>query len=98
MRVLLLLPCALLLASCDTLRDWAASQPSPVDPGAVPPDVPGHLPEVGGGDVLDVVVTVLTMLGLVPAARLVAAGRPWIAAALRAMLPKKQEPTQPPQP
>jgi len=90
------IPIVLLFASCDTLREWAASQPSPVNPP--PPDAGGHLPQVGGGDILDVVVTVLTMLGLLPAARLVGAGRPWIAALVRAVLPKKStDTTEPPQ-
>lgn len=96
MRWILIVPVVLLFASCEALREWASSQPAPGEP--VPPST-GQLPQVGGADPLDLVVTVLTMLGLLPAARLVAAGRPFIVALVRALLPKKAEtPTQPPQP
>lgn len=89
MRWIVLIPVVFLLSSCEALRDWVATQPAPSDP--VPP-TGGQLPQVGGGDVLDVVVTVLSMLGLLPAARLVGASRPIIVAALRALFPKKADP------
>lgn len=97
MRWMILLPVVVLFSSCEALREWVTTQPAPGDP--VPP-TGSQLPQVGGGDVLDVVVTVLSMLGLLPAARLVAAGRPIIVAALRALFFRKAEvPTPtPPQP
>lgn len=96
MRWIVLLPVVFLLSSCEALREWLATQPAPGDP--VPP-TGSQLPQVGGGDVLDVVVTVLSMLGLLPAARLVGASRPIIVAALRALFFRKAEvPTPPPTP
>ena len=91
MRWMILLPVVVLFSSCEALREWAASQPAPGEP--VPPPTTGQLPQVGGGDLLDVIVTVLSVFGLLPAARLVAAGRPIIVAAVRALLPKKPDAT-----
>jgi hypothetical protein len=79
--LLLLLAC---LASCESLREWAASvapAPSPVGGGgeAVPPGDPSF-------DLVDAVVVALVAMGLLPAARLVAAGKPAIAAGMRRVL------------
>ena len=94
-RLILLAAAAALLASCDTLREWAASQPPPSGDPSVPPPH-GQLPQFGGGDLLDVVVTVLSLFGLMPAARIVSSARPLIAAAIRALIP--QRPPTPPAP
>lgn len=90
------------LASCEFLRSWAeAADPvAPAEPG-VPggaPDTsdPTHLPSVGGTDPLDLLVTVLTFLGLAPAARLVALARPLIAPLIVAILGRRKPAQQPP--
>lgn len=94
------------LASCEFLRNWAdAADPGvpaePGVPGGVPdPSDPSHLPSVGGTDPLDLLVTVLTFLGLAPAARIVALARPIIAPLIVALLgnrkPKPVTPAVPP--
>jgi hypothetical protein len=94
MRYLLLL--ALLpLASCEALRQFLAEQPVAGDPSA---PAGGTLPQVGGGDAVDVIVTVLTMLGLLPAARMLMAGKPVILSLLRLIVgaPKQATPPAPP--
>ena len=94
----LLIVCSALLSSCEFLRNWAEA----ADPASVPPVVPpaaggAQLPQVGGADPLDLLVTVLTVLGLAPAARLVSLARPLIAPLIIAILgrKKKEEPVPP---
>lgn len=84
------------LASCEYLRGWAEAQ----DPQATPSDpaipVPSpQLPHVGGTDPLDLVATVLALLGLAPAARLVTMAKPFLAALILAIFGKKKQ-TAPP--
>jgi hypothetical protein len=107
-RWLLVLVACSLLASCEFLRSWAeASEPAPVVPGdgTAPAPAPGNgLPHIGGSDPLDLLVTVLTLMGLAPAARLVGLARPLIAPLILAILgrrkpavPAPQEPSAPQQ-
>lgn len=85
------------LASCEYLRSWAASQDPqapPVDPAT--PVEPSQLPQVGGSDPLDLIATVLALLGLAPAARLVTMAKPFLAALILAIAGKKKPPIDPP--
>lgn len=80
------------LASCEYLSSWAASQDPqapPVDPSAPVP--PSQLPHVGGTDPLDLVATILALLGLAPAARLVTMAKPFLAALILAIYGKKKQ-------
>lgn len=84
------------LASCEYLRSWAASQDPqapPVDPAT--PVEPSQLPQVGGGDPLDLIATVLALLGLAPAARLVTMAKPFLAALILAIVGKKKQQDNP---
>lgn len=99
LKIGVLIACAAMLTSCEFLRNWAEA----ADPAAVPPVVPpadgaAQLPQVGGADPLDLLVTVLTVLGLAPAARLVSLARPLIAPLIITILgrKKKEEPAQQP--
>jgi len=84
------------LASCEYLRNWAASQEPQVPPAdpAVPAP-PLQLPQVGGGDPLDLIATVLALLGLAPAARLVTMAKPFLAALILAIAGKKKQQDNP---
>lgn len=85
---------ASMLAGCEYAHGWATAndpEPPPPDPG-VPPASP--LPHIGGTDPLDLVATVLAMLGLAPAARLVTMAKPFLASLILAVLGRKK-PQQP---
>ena len=86
---------ASMLTGCEYAREWAVVN----DPDAPPPppDAPTQLPHIGGTDPLDLVATVLAMLGLGPAARLITMAKPLLASLvlLIAGRKKSQEP-QPP--
>lgn len=85
------------LPSCQFMRDWAdASQPVPVDPSlpAGPVQDP-TLPHIGGTDPLDLVATVLAMLGLAPAARLLTLAKPFIASLILAIMGRKKKAEEP---
>lgn len=99
--IAVLLACSSLLASCEFLRNWAdASEPAAPSAPPTVPDAGVRLPEVGGADPLDVLVTVLSLLGLAPAARIVSLARPLIAPMILAIIgrKKKDEPAQPASP
>lgn len=85
------------LASCEYLRSWAESN-DPQDPVAGPADPASTsiLPQVGGSDPLDLLATVLALLGLVPAARLVTMSKPFLAAFILAIAGKKKQEVPPP--
>lgn len=88
---------ACLLTSCKSVLAWAEGQ----GPETAPPTDPGagaatpSLPTVGGADPLDLLVTVLTVLGLAPAARIVGLARPWLAALIASIWGKKPTETPP---
>jgi hypothetical protein len=89
---------ACLLSSCKSVLAWAEGQ----DPATTPPVDPGaaggsSMPTIGGADPLDLLVTVLTVLGLVPAARMVGLARPWLASLIVSIWGKKK-PTETPVP
>lgn len=88
---------ASMLTGCEYVRDWATHN----DPDAapLPPDAPAgsQLPHFGGTDPLDLIATILAMLGLAPASRLVVMSKPFLASlALAVMGRKKAEPPAPP--
>jgi hypothetical protein len=85
------------LSSCKFLDSWAAAATPVATDGSTPPAGSGvMLPTVGGGDPIDIVVTVLTVLGLPAVARLLMVGKPLLMPLLRALWPKKPEPPKPP--
>lgn len=94
--IVLLIAASALLSSCEFLRSWAdAASP---EPGTVPPAVPSggaQLPQVGGSDPWDLLVTVLTVLGLAPAARLASLAKPLIAPLIIAILGRKKKAEEP---
>ena len=88
---------ASMLTGCEYLHAWATNN----DPDAPPPPVgeppASPLPHIGGTDPLDLVATVLAMLGLAPAARLVTMAKPVLASlVLLIMGRKKPQAPQPP--
>lgn len=86
---LFLLTSLTLLASCKVLGEWADAE-APAS-GATPPVAGGDtLPVVGGSDAVDILVTILTVLGLAPAARLVGLARPLIAPLIAVLLGRKK--------
>lgn len=88
---------ASMLTGCEHVRDWAVVNDPDAPPA--PPDAPagGQLPHIGGTDPLDLVATVLAMLGLAPAARLVTMAKPFLASlVLMIMGRKKPQAPQPP--
>lgn len=89
---------ACLLTSCKSVLAWAEGQgpetAPPVDPGAAGGG--SSMPTVGGADPLDLLVTVLTVLGLAPAARIVGLARPWLAALIVSIWGKKKPTETPP--
>lgn len=87
---------ASMLTSCEYLHGWATHNDPEAPP--VPPDAPAQspLPHFGGTDPLDLVATVLAMLGLAPAARLVTMAKPFLASLILAIMGRKKP--QPPTP
>jgi hypothetical protein len=82
---------AAMLTSCEFLRAWA-TETEPQVPAPVPPaDEVSTLPHIGGDGYLDILVTILTAMGLLPAARIVALAKPLIAPLIRAILGRKKE-------
>lgn len=93
--------CACLLTSCESVLAWARAEDSGSGVATVPadPSTPStSLPTVGGGDPIDLLVTVLTVLGLVPAARVVALARPWLAALILSIWGKQKPAAETPTP
>lgn len=86
---------ASMLTGCEAIKAWAEGA-APQD-GVTPPagGAPG-LPQVGGTDPLDMIATVLALLGLPTAARLVGLAKPFVASLILAIVGKKKvEPTPP---
>lgn len=80
------------LASCKFISDWSASaDPSaPAQTGGVG-SADQSLPVVGGTDPIDIVVTVLTLMGLPAAGRLLVLAKPLLSPLLRLLWPKKAD-------
>lgn len=96
-RVIVTVGCALVAASltgCDTLREWAAAAPTPPPVGEGQPQVPVVTP-TGTVDLFDIATFVLAGLGLLPAARLVAASRPLFAPLILLLLGKPKPKPEP---
>lgn len=87
---------ASMLTGCEAIKAWAEGA-APQD-GAQPPagGADPALPQVGGTDPLDLVVTVLTLLGLPAAARLVGLAKPFVAALILSIVGRKKTETTPP--
>lgn len=83
-----------MLTGCEHLRDWAVANDP--DAPAPPPTAPTQLPHIGGTDPLDLVATVLAMLGLGPAARLLTMAKPFLASLVLLIAGRKKP--QDPQP
>lgn len=87
------------LSSCKFVEDWAAATTPVQDPAVDPTSTGPMLPTVGGGDPLDIVVTVLTLFGLPAAARILLLAKPLVSPLIRMFWPKKvAAPTVPPAP
>lgn len=97
LRCVVVLAGASALASCESLREWAASvEPQPVGEGS--PAVPVPAPAGGDVDLIEVATWVLAAMGLLPAARLVGASRPLLAPLLLMLLGKPKPKPKPAEP
>lgn len=95
-KIFLTIASLFLLASCKAVSNWFDSLPA--DP-AIPPMEPlppgSELPIWGGDGIFDIIVTLLSFLGLAPAARVVMMAKPVLAPIVRSILGKKQPVEEP---